>query len=357
MNGGSTDDPVAELHDLLLRGRPRARESIEAVREPRAAAPAPDVESLRRAYLDVLKLCLCDLAGTGTISVGSLPGGGTASRVLRGEQRRLRAVGMDWPLQGLTMTGLQRLDDLQDCVESVVRDGVHGDLIEAGAWRGGASILMRATLDTLGERERTIWVADSFQGFPVDDAGEHIDLSTYDFLAVPLDEVKENFARFGCQAGVRFVPGFFEETLPPLAGGTWAIVRLDGDTYDSTMCALDSLYPGLTPGGYLVVDDYGALEECRRAVDDFRARHGIEEPLEEIDWTGARWRRESDAPIEPRRAARSSHPAPAALDRHERRLDIPTVREWQLERELAELRERLAAAEKGSQWRPRLFRR
>ena len=358
MNRESADDPVGQLQDLLLRGRPAARESMASVRDARAAGPGPDVERLRAAYLDLLKLCLCDLAATVTLSVGSLPGGGVASRVLRDDQRRLRSVGMDWPLQGLTMTGLQRLDDLQACVESVVRDGVEGDLIEAGAWRGGASILMRATLGALGDTDRTVWVADSFQGFPVDQAGEHIDLSTYDFLAVPLEEVRANFARFGCEHGVRFVPGFFEDTLPPLADGRWAIVRLDGDTYEATMTTLDSLYPGLAPGGYVVIDDYGALEECRRAVDDFRTRHGIEEPIEEIDWTGARWRRESDAPIQPRRAdpGQPRRMAPA-LDRGARPREVPTVRELQLERELAQLRERLAVAERGSARRTGLFRR
>jgi O-methyltransferase len=359
-----SDDPVALLQDLLLRGRPAARESMDTVREASASGPGPDADNLRSAYLDLLKLCLCDLAATTTVSVGSMPGGGTVSRVLRDDQRRLRSVGLDWPFQGLTMTGLRRLDDLQHCVESIVRDGVPGDLIEAGAWRGGASILMRATLDCFGDSERSVWVADSFQGFPDDEAGEHIDLSTYEFLSVPLEEVKANFARFGCDEGVRFVPGFFEDTLPELSDGRWAIVRLDGDTYEATLTALQSLYAGLSVGGYLIIDDYGALEECSRAVDDFRAQHGITEPLEEIDWTGMRWRRDSDAPIEAEPRS-SAAPKPAAAGRPDARsgldaparpsnLEIPTVHELQLERELAELRERLAAAESAA--RPRFGR-
>jgi O-methyltransferase len=360
VDGESFEDPVALMQDLLLRGRPAARDSMTTVRDAAATRPAPELERLRGAYLDLLKLSLCDLAGTTTVSVASMPGGGTASRELRGDERRLRSVGMDWPLQGLTMTGLRRLDDLQACVESVVADGVEGDLIEAGAWRGGASILMRATLDALGD-VRTVWVADSFQGFPVDEAGEHIDLSTYDFLSVPIDEVRENFARFGFEDGVRFVPGFFEQTLPSLAGQRWAIARLDGDTYEATMTALDSLYPGLARGGYLIVDDYGALEECRRAVDDFRERHGITEPIEEIDWTGARWRRASDAEVEPASAGAPpaaapvpEAPQPGARPEHR---PVKTVRELRLEKELAALRERLAAAEQAGERRGRLFRR
>jgi hypothetical protein len=356
MTGETLEDPVAALHELLLAARPAARESIATVRDARASGPGPEPERLRAAYLDLLKLCLCDLAATTTVSVGSLPAGGTASRTLRGDDLKLRAVGMDWPLQGLTMTGLRRLDDLQWCVESVVRDGVEGNLIEAGAWRGGASMLMRATLDTLGETGRTVYVADSFQGFPADAAGEDIDLSTYDFLAVPLEEVRANFARFGLEDGVRFVQGFFESTLPGLAGERWAVVRMDGDTYQATMTTLESLYPGLAVGGHLVIDDYGLIEECQRAVDDFRERHGITEPIEQIDWNGARWRRESDAPVEPP-APEPAAPAPAPTppERGDSRPDVPTVRELQLEAELARLREQLAA--RGTGRLTRLFRR
>jgi O-methyltransferase len=355
VNGETAEDPVALLHKLLLGGRPAARDSMAAVREARASRPGANANRLRTAYLDLLKLCLCDLAGTTTISVGSMPGGRTASRVLRDDDLKIRAVGLDWPLQGLTMTGLQRLDDLQSCVESVVREGVEGDVIEAGAWRGGSSILMRATLDTLDDSERTVWVADSFKGFPAE-AGEQIELSTYDFLAVPLEQVKANFARFGLDDGVRFVPGFFEDTLPSLADGRWAIVRLDGDTYEATMTTLEWLYPGLVPGGYLILDDYGALEECSRAVDDFRERHGITDAIERIDWTGARWRRESTSAIEP--PARRREPPPRAGTASASGAPyVPSVRELRLEEEVAELRERLAEAERGARRGIRLLRR
>jgi len=310
--------------------------------EPRATGPGADAETLRRAYLDLLKLCLCDLVGTSTASVGAMPDGRVMSRELRGESRRMRVAGLDWPLQGLTMVGLNRLDDLQRCVESVVADGVEGDLIEAGTWRGGASILMRAALDSLGE-DRTVWVADSFEGFPADD-----ELDAYDFLAAPLEDVKESFARLGCDRGVRFAPGFFEQSLPPLAGERWAIVRLDADTYAPTRLALRCLYPGLAPGGYLILDDYGSFPGCREAVEEFRAEHGITEPIEKVDPACVRWRRESTAPIE---IAVDPSPAepPRAVQR-ERDTHVPTEHE-------VELRRRLAAAEAAIGLRPWLRRK
>jgi O-methyltransferase len=253
------------------------------------------------------------------------------------------------------MVGLGRLDDLQRCVETVVADGVGGDLIEAGSWRGGASMLMRATLDTLGD-ERTVYVADSFQGFPqLDDADEHeLRLSAFAFLSVPEDEVRESFARLGLDRGVELVPGFFEQTLSALAGRSWALVRLDADSHDATRYALDCLYPGLAVGGYLVIDDYGSFDGCRQAVDEFRAAHGITEPIEAIDHTGARWRRESDATIE---AAPVAAPAPPRPVDRARSVHVPTAREVELSAQVTMLQERLHAAEAQVGLRPWLRRR
>jgi O-methyltransferase len=324
------------------------------VRDIRALRPGASQEALRAAYLELLKLCLCDLAGAGTISVGRLEGGEAYARELPEDQRQIRAQGIDWPLTGLTMTGLARLDDLQSCVESVVADGIAGDMIEAGVWRGGASILMRATLDSL-DGERTVWAADSFQGFRPQDAeapgadGEGEDLPLYSFLSVSLANVRAHFARLGLDRGVRFLPGFFEDTLPALRGHRWSLVRLDGDTYRSTRVSLDCLYPGLSQGGYLVVDDYGALDECRRAVDDFRQEHGIEDPLERIDWTCVRWKRTSERGPTPEErrplALEAVEGSDTGSDARATLAHIPTERELALERELETVRGRCQAVE------------
>ena len=272
---------------------------------PRAAGasgPARDLDQMVRAYLDLLKLCLCDLAGVGTTSGTGQAGGGVAWRELAEDESTVRIEGRDWPRHGLTMGGLLKLDDLQRCVETIVADGVPGDLIELGTWRGGSSILMRATLDCLGVSDRTVWLADSFQGFPHHVPGNERAysqtlepfLAAFDYLVAPIDDVKASLGRFGIDAGVRFVPGFFADTVPGLAGERWALLRLDADTYDPTTLALEHLYPGLSVGGYAVIDDYGALEECRAAVDRYRSDHGITEPLEEVDWCCVRWRKERE---------------------------------------------------------------
>lgn len=197
------------------------------------------------------------------------------------------------------MVGLRRLDQLQSCIEAVVRERIPGDLIETGVWRGGASILMKGALRALGAEDRKVWLADSFEGLPKAkpdeypaDAGADI-LSTYDFLAVSEEEVRAAFERYGLlDDDVRFLRGWFSDTLPPLRGRhRWSVLRLDGDHYESTIVALESLYPDLSPGGFVVIDDYGAIAQCRQAVNDFRRENEIAEELHKIDWTGVWWRR------------------------------------------------------------------
>ena len=208
-----------------------------------------------------------------------------------------RAEGRDWPLEAETMVGLKRLDNIEFCVGDVLRRGVPGDLMETGVWRGGAVIFMRAVLKEHGDTSRTVWVADSFQGLPKVADQRHTDdiedaLWTAGELAISLDQVKDNFRRYGfLDEQVRFLPGWFQDTLPKAPVERLAVLRLDGDMYESTMVALEALYPKLSVGGYLIVDDYHAVRGCRRAVDDFRARHGITDEMQRVDWSCVYWRR------------------------------------------------------------------
>jgi O-methyltransferase len=202
---------------------------------------------------------------------------------------------------GETMIGDKRLENIQQCVASVIEDDIPGDLIEAGVWRGGAAILMRAVLAAYGVSDRCVWVADSFQGLPPPNPDEYpgdegLDLSGNPELAVSVEQVKANFARYGLlDEQVQFLVGWFKDTLPVAPIEQLAVLRIDGDLYESTMDALVALYPKLSVGGYLIVDDYGApmfSKACRQAIIDYRAMHDIVEPIHEVDWTGAYWRRE-----------------------------------------------------------------
>jgi O-methyltransferase len=340
-----TESASVAARRLLQVVETRFADGLSAAREPRASGPAAahgaatvsKVEALRRAYLDLLKLALADLVATSTTSVARTQRGEVMSRELAGDELNVRAAGMDWPLHGLTMLGLTRLDDLQQCVERLVADKIPGDLVEAGSWRGGAAMLMRATLDTFGEVNRTVWVADSFQGFPAapEDSDQNgyslwADLAGADFLAVPLEEVKDAFTRLGLQDGVNFV-------------------RVDGDTYDSVRVALDVLYPSLSIGGYLVIDDYHSLDECRAAVEDYRREHHIAEPIDQIDWNGARWRKERQTETLAARVRVAVAPEPRSSELKSvprgPRQRVPAMAEVELREELQRVQARLHEAE------------
>lgn len=250
-------------------------------------------------YLDLMKRCLTRTLFEDASRVPVITNGGK----LKGGVHRsafdpdMRAEGRDWPSEAETMIGLHRLENLHRCVADIVEGGVPGDLLEAGVWRGGASIFMRAVLEAYGDTERMVWLADSFRGLPPPDAERYpadgtFDLSIFDELAVSVEEVQRNFARYGLlDDRVRFLEGWFKDTLQAAPVERLALLRCDGDLYESTMQTLEPLYPKVSVGGYVVIDDYG-LEPCRMAVDDYRAEYGVTEPLNEIDWSGVWWRKE-----------------------------------------------------------------
>lgn len=195
------------------------------------------------------------------------------------------------------MIGQRRLEQLEDAVLTVLAEDIPGDVMETGVWRGGACILMRALLKHAGSK-RLVWVADSFQGlpkpdadsYPVDEGDTHWEHE--ELYSVTFQDVQDNFRKYGLlDEGVRFLPGWFRDTLPTAPIKQLAVLRLDGDMYESTILALQHLYPKVSPGGFVIVDDYGSHTGCRTAVEDYREAAGIDEPMTWIDWAGVYWRK------------------------------------------------------------------
>ena len=204
-----------------------------------------------------------------------------------------RALGKDWPnLIGYTMVGLSRLDNLQKCIEDVIETKVPGDFIETGVWRGGVTIFMRAMLKYYAVTDRTVWVADSFEGLPVpENEKDGWNLSNVEILKVSLEQVKSNFEKFGLlDEQVKFLKGWFCDTLPTAPIKKLAILRLDGDMYSSTMDALKSLYPKVSKGGYVIVDDYYSWPSCREAVTDYLKENNINVKIMKVDDDAAYWK-------------------------------------------------------------------
>jgi macrocin-O-methyltransferase TylF-like protien len=178
-----------------------------------------------------------------------------------------------------------------------------GDFVETGVWRGGATMFMRAVLKAYGIKDRCVWVADSFEGLPAPDltkypADDGDALQKYnEFLIASLEEVKDNFKRYNLlDDQVRFLKGWFKNTLPAAPIKSLAVLRLDGDMYESTMDALTHLYPKVSRGGYVIIDDYHR-ESCRQAVTDFRSAHAIDEKIQEMGGRGVYWQTAKTATV------------------------------------------------------------
>ncbi len=211
-----------------------------------------------------------------------------------------RMFGLDWPAAADTMIGMKRIENLEFCITDVMERNVEGDFIETGVWRGGATIFMKAMLKALHDTDRTVWAADSFEGLPrpnkekykADEFDEHYKAAE---LAVSLETVQRNFKKYDLlDDRVKFLKGWFKDTLPTAPITKLAIVRLDGDMYESTMDGLVNSYPKLSVDGYLIIDDWNAVQGCKKAVEDYRAAHGIAEPVIDIDGVGAYWKKEKN---------------------------------------------------------------
>jgi Macrocin-O-methyltransferase (TylF) len=275
-----------------------------AEKKPAKVTPVPADPA--DAYLDLLKKCLLrhhdgapfpyavEAGANGDAGVGGV-------RMAEARMAALASKGMMPYPDADTMVGRDRLDNIHRCVVSVLQDGVPGDFIETGVWRGGACMLMRGVLKAYGDRTRKVWVADSFDGFPPptdkypSDPWRGRSQDVIGMLGVSikvtLDEVKARFERYGLlDEQVQFLTGFFEQTLPAAPIDELAILRLDGDLYQSTYEALEALYPKLSVGGYCIIDDY-FYTMCSKAVEDYRRAHGIEDPVEAVDWTCVQWRK------------------------------------------------------------------
>lgn len=205
-----------------------------------------------------------------------------------------RSLGRDWPSQAMTMVGDANLANIRQLFEMILAARVPGDLMEAGAGRGGACIFMRGLLEAFGIRDRRVWVADSFAGMPPPDPHHVHDRGdighTLTRLAVDLETVRENFAMFDLlDAQVGFLPGWFAETLQAAPIQRLALLRVDAYMYGSTMDCLTALYHKVSPGGFVVVGEYGPLPACAAAVTDFRAAHNIITPIHDIQHLGAFW--------------------------------------------------------------------
>ena len=216
-----------------------------------------------------------------------------------GFNKELREYGGDWPSRSCTMIGAKRMANVRMLVENVIQNRIPGDLIETGVWRGGACIFMRAILTAYNITDRRVWVADSFEGLPPPNPEQYPSdegsiFHTFTELAVSVEEVRNNFEKYGLlDEQVVFLKGMFQSTLPNAPVERLALLRIDGDMYESTIVPLNSLYDKVSIGGYIILDDHFLVQPANEAFQDFIAARKISPQLFEIDGVGAYWQKTS----------------------------------------------------------------
>lgn len=183
-----------------------------------------------------------------------------------------------------TMTSAERVYALLESVRYIQREAIPGAVVECGVWRGGSMMAALTALVAAGATGRDAWLFDTFEGMTEPGAEDgvkerrlfrkHVRADgSADWIRVGLDEVRANVGRCGYPPErVHFVKGRVEDTIPAQDPGQIALLRLDTDWYASTRHELEHLYPRLSVGGVLIIDDYGAWEGARRAVDEYFAR-------------------------------------------------------------------------------------
>lgn len=328
------------LQSNISRGKATSPEAFIA----NGLGPLPADADGKALYLDLIKRAVANILYE---DVPSWIFDRETRKITAAERFHLerRVTGEDGPTAAHTMIGMKRLDNIQFCLEQVLKNNVPGDVAETGVLAGGATIFMRAILKAYGDTRRRVFVCDSFMAQPTTPApkiaqwalktaaslpdkawqrqlfhilqavnpvkslpdaknpsDELVDyvmqiLQNGDRMAIPtrdtsLDGVKSNFARYGLlDDQVVFAKGYFSETLPRLDADAFSVIRLDGDLYESTMDSLQCLYPKLSHGGFCIIDDFSALSDCRNAVEGYRREHGIADPIQAIDYQAIFWQK------------------------------------------------------------------
>jgi hypothetical protein len=201
-----------------------------------------------------------------------------------------------------TMTSPERLYALIQAVRYVARAGIPGSIVECGVWRGGSMMAAARTLLDCGDGGRDLYLYDTYEGMPPPGAKD-VDIEGHSAASLLRTQTKDDPRSAWCHATIddvrgalsrtrydasriHFVQGKVEDTIPATAPERISLLRLDTDWYESTRHELENLYPRLSSGGVLIIDDYGHWAGCRQAVDEYLSSRGIQLLLNRVDYTG-----------------------------------------------------------------------
>jgi len=202
--------------------------------------------------------------------------------------------------KGHTMTSVERMYSLYKSVEYVTKNSIPGDFVECGVWKGGSAMVILLTLMKHNIKDRKLYLYDTYEGMPkpgkedinflgasaIDRWNEKTKKGKLKWADVGLNEVKDYLKLSGYPMNkLIFVKGMVENTIPETVPEKISVLRLDTDWYDSTKHELENLYPLLSKGGILIIDDYGHYKGSRKATDDYMEKNKIPFFLSRVDYT------------------------------------------------------------------------
>lgn len=248
--------------------------------------------------LEFLKYIIIGRVGNATlvnnwVENGTFPEESVIRQIMEKQIDEHRLEGLDWPEDAVTMIGLKRMNNLHQMLDYVRTNNIEGDLMETGVWKGGATIFMKLYCDIYG-LDKKVFVCDSFAGLPKPSGKFQQDHGDTHYaepkLAISLEQVQNHFKIFKClDEKVIFIKGFFGETLPNNnLIEKLAILRMDGDMYESTYDVFYSCYDKLVDSGVCIIDDF-CLKGARECTHDFRQARNIQDILVTVDRCGVYW--------------------------------------------------------------------
>lgn len=316
--------PLLTVPEHWIHSLTATHKHLDTITTSKLPLPPASTRAMR-AYLDMLRGFL----------LGDVYGRAEKSMLLDGSLRyveynaTLRSIGMDMSYLGTTMVGKRRLQVLEDLIIDVVDRAVPGDFLETGVWRGGCSAYAIAVLRAYAyavalqstssqgtpprptlrtDYNRRVYFCDSFAGLPPGDATVHKNDVGWDKLTYVSASVEET-ARYLQEYNLMdprivFVKGFFNESMRPLQQQVLipekrriAILRLDGDMYQSTVDVLYHLYELVVVGGYVIVDDWEGFP-AKDACEDFFRVHQIHAIIHPIDVTSVYFQKLADVQVQ-----------------------------------------------------------
>jgi O-methyltransferase len=197
-----------------------------------------------------------------------------------------------------TMTSVERIYALIQAVRYLSSNGIAGDIVECGVWKGGSMAAIAKTLLQVHDLKRKLYLFDTFEGMsePTANDLDYSGKNAFTLLAeqprfkcdgAPLEGVRKVLYDTGYpKERIHFVQGKVEETIPVSAPESISLLRLDTDWYESTKHELVHLFPRLARNGVIIIDDYGHWKGCRQACDEYFLQNRIPILLNRIDYTG-----------------------------------------------------------------------